>query len=314
MTLPDSIRSILYMLDNTPGGIVTALVTPFRNDESIDFERWENIIEHLIACGINGLFVIGTGGEFYAMTEAERRDAMRFAIQKVNGRVPVYAHVGAITTRECVALAKHAEEEGADYLVAVTPYYIRPTEDEIVRHFQEICASVKLPLFAYNMPARTGVTLTPTAVRRIADSRPNFIGLKDSSGKLEQIRDWLSLGICVFMGSDNLIYPALEQGCAGAVAACSNVAPKLFVQLFQAWKNGDSSEAERLQGLATELRGALGLTVAHPLVKEAMALGGLPAGISRRPVGLVSDEELAGLRSIIAKLRENDLLPAYTLA
>lgn len=303
-----------HMLENAPAGIVTALVTPFRNDESIDFERWESVIEHLIACGIDGLFAVGTGGEFYAMTEAERRDAMRFVIRKVNGRVPVYAHVGAITTRESVALARHAEEEGADYLVAVTPYYVRPTDDEIVRHFQEICAAVKLPIFAYNIPARTGVTLTPPVVRRIVESRPNFIGLKDSSGKLEQVRDWLALGICVFMGSDNLIYPALEQGCAGAVAACSNVAPKLFVQLFQAWKNGDFSEAERLQGLAAELRGALRLTAAHPLIKEAMALGGLPAGVPRRPAGLISDQELAGLRSIIEKLRENDLLPAYTLA
>lgn len=297
------------MPEDTPSGIVTALVTPFRADESIDYELWENVIEHLIASGINGLFAVGTGGEFYALTERERRDAMRFVIRKVDGRVPVYAHVGAVTTKESVALARHSEEEGADYLVAVTPYYIRPTDDEMVQHYQEICASVKLRVFAYNIPARTGVALTPAVVRRIAESRPNFIGLKDSSGRLEQVRDWLKLGICVFMGSDNLIYPALEQGCAGAVAACSNVAPKLFVQLYQAWKSGDVSKAERLQRLAAELRTALGLTAAHPLIKEAMALSGFPAGVSRRPSGIASSAELAGLHSIVEELRENNFLP-----
>jgi 4-hydroxy-tetrahydrodipicolinate synthase len=301
---------MLFMPSKTPSGIVTALVTPFHEDESIDFGLWEQVIETLISSGIDGLFAVGSGGEFYAMTEVERRDAMRFAIRTANGRVAVYAHVGAVTTRESVSLARHAEEEGADYLVVITPYYMRPSDDEMVRHYLEICASVKLPVFAYNIPGRTGVALTPGVVRRIAESRQNFIGLKDSSGKLEQIQDWLALGLCVFMGSDNLIYPALEQGCAGAVAACSNVAPKLFVQIFQAWKDGHSSEAARLQELASELRLALRLSAAHPLIKEAMAMGGLPAGISRRPSGLVSSEELAGLHAIVEKLRENNFLPA----
>jgi len=296
-----------------PAGIVTALVTPFRDDESIDYECWENIIEHFIASEINGLFAIGTGGEFYAMTESERRDAMRFVIRKVAGRIPVYAHVGAITTKESVALARHAEEEGADYLVVITPYYIRPTDDELVRHYQEICASIELPVFAYNIPGRTGVALIPDVVRRIAESGPNFIGLKDSTGKLEQIQDWLALGLRVFMGSDNLIYPALELGCAGAVAACANVAPRLFVQLFRAWKNGDSAEATRLQALAAELRLAVRLSAAHPLVKEAMGLAGLPAGVSRRPSGLASSAELDGLHAIVEKLRENKFLPTQEL-
>jgi len=297
------------MLDKQPCGIVTALVTPFQEDESIDYGVWKDVINSFIFSGIDGLFAVGTGGEFYAMTEAERREATRFVVSAVGGRVPVYAQVGAVTTRESVALAQHAEEEGADYLVVITPYYIRPTEDEMVRHYGDICASVKLPVFAYNIPGRTGVALTQAVVRRIVESQPNFIGLKDSSGKLEQVSEWIALGLRVFMGSDNLIYPALELGCVGAVAACANVAPRLFVQLFQAWKNGDSAEALRLQALAAELRMALQLSAAHPLVKEAMALAGLPAGVSRRPSGLASSAELAGLHAIVEKLRENNYLP-----
>lgn len=296
------------MLEKKPCGIVTALVTPFQDDESIDYSAWGSVINYLIFSGVDGLFAVGTGGEFYAMSEAERRDAIRFVIQIVNGRIPVYAQVGAVTTRESVALARHAEQDGADYLVVITPYYIRPTDQELVRHYEEICASVKLPVFAYNIPGRTGVELTPSVVSRIAESQPNFIGLKDSSGKLERVRDWMALGLSVFMGSDHLIYPALDCGCAGAVTVCANVSPKLFVKLYEAWKNGDSAEAGRLQQLGADLRLALRLSAAHPLVKEAMALAGQPAGVPRRPSGLVSSEELAGLHSIIARLRENDLL------
>ncbi|HEY1649856.1 MAG TPA: dihydrodipicolinate synthase family protein [Terracidiphilus sp.] len=302
------------MTDKKPGGIVCALVTPFQEDESIDYGAWKSVIEYQIWSGIDGFFAVGTGGEFYALTEAERREAASFVIGAVGGRIPIYAQVGAVTTRESVALARHAEGEGADYLVVITPYYIRPTDDEIVRHYQEICDSVKAPVFAYNIPGRTGVALTAAVVRRIAESQPNFIGLKDSSGKIGQVSDWIELGLSVFMGSDNLIYPALELGCAGAVAVCANVAPKLFVQLFQAWKNGDSAEASRLQALAAELRLSLGLSAAHPLIKQAMALGGLPAGVSRRPSGLVSSAELEGLHAIIAKLRENNFLPGQDRA
>ena len=301
------------MMKKEPCGIVTALVTPFQADESIDYGAWTNVIEDQIESGIDGLFAVGTGGEFYAMTETERREATRFVIRAVNGRVPVYAQVGSVTTRESVSLARHAEEEGADYLVVITPYYIRPTDDELVQHYQEICASIQMPVFAYNIPGRTGVELTPAVVRRIAESQPNLIGLKDSSGKLEQVHDWLALGLCVFMGSDNLIYSALEMGCIGAVAACANVAPRLFAQLFRAWKNGDTSEAVRLQALASDLRLALRLSAAHPLVKEAMALGGMPAGVSRRPSGIVSSAELAGLQAIISKLKENNLLSAQSV-
>jgi 4-hydroxy-tetrahydrodipicolinate synthase len=296
-----------------PRGIVTALVTPFQADESIDYGAWTNVIEDQIESGIDGLFAVGTGGEFYAMTEPERREATRFVVRAVNGRVPVYAQVGSVTTRESVSLARHAEEGGADYLVVITPYYIRPTDDELVRHYEEICSSVQVPVFAYNIPGRTGVELTPAVVRRIAESQPNFKGLKDSSGKLEQVRDWLALDLCVFMGSDNLIYPALELGCVGAVAACANVAPRLFAQLFEAWKNGDPTEGARLQALAADLRLALRLSAAHPLVKEAMALSGMPAGVSRRPSGIVSGAELAGLQAIVAKLKENNLLSAQSV-
>ena len=297
------------MRHGTPAGILTAVVTPFNEDESIDYDSWLRVIEFLIASDIDGLFVLGSSGEFYALHEWERKQAVRFAVRAVNGRLPVYANVGAVTTRESVTLAQHAEAEGADYLAVVTPYYIRPSADELVQHYSEICQSVNTPVFAYNMPGRTGVELTPLILRRISEFHPNFIGLKDSSGKIEQVREWVTLGLSVFMGSDHLIYPALELGCVGAVTACSNIAPQLFVEIFRAWKNGDTNKAARLQALAAELRLAVKLSSSRSLIKAAMAASGMPVGASRAPAGLMSEEERADLDAVIATLREHNFLP-----
>lgn len=301
------------MLRKEPYGIVTAVVTPFGEDEEIEYDLWTGLIEYQIGSGVNGLFPAGSGGEFYAMSLDERKEAASFVLRVVNGRIPVYVQIGAVTTRDSIALARHAEEHGADFLVVITPYYMRPTADELIRHFSGICSSVKLPVFAYNIPGRTGVELTPAIVSRIKEANANFCGLKDSSGKIDCVSDWLALGLKVFMGSDQIILPALELGCVGAVAACANVSPKLFVQLFQAHKSGNRERAERLQQLAADLRLALRLSAAHPLIKEAMSLAGLPGGIARRPAGIVSSEEMEGLHSIIKELRANNLLPAQDL-
>ena len=301
------------MLRKEPCGIVTAVVTPFGEDEAIEYGLWSSVIEYQIASGVDGLFPVGSGGEFYAMSIEERKEAAGFVLRVVNGRIPVYVQIGAVTTRDSIALARHAEDHGADFLVVITPYYLRPTADEMVRHFSEICSGVNLPVFAYNIPGRTGVELTPATMRRIIESNWNLCGLKDSSGKIELVPDWRALGLKVFMGSDQIIVPALELGCVGAVAACANVSPKLFVQIFQAYTRGNAEEAARLQQLAADLRVALRLSAAHPLIKEAMSLAGLPGGIARRPAGIASSEEMEGLHSIIEKLRINNLLPAQDL-
>src|SRR4051812_21305549 len=123
------------MAKKSPEGIVTAVVTPFHADESIDYDAWRKVLEFLIASGVDGLFLLGGGGEFYALNEAERKEAVRFAVRAADGRIPIYDNVGTVTTREALALAQHAQAEGVDYLVLVTPYYIRPSADELVEHY-----------------------------------------------------------------------------------------------------------------------------------------------------------------------------------
>jgi 4-hydroxy-tetrahydrodipicolinate synthase len=291
-------------------GIVPAIVTPFRSDERIDYEAWQELIEIQISSGVDGLFAVGGQGEFFALDEEEREVAARFCAQTVDGRVPVYVNVGAVTTGETVRLAQKAESDGIDAVVVVTPYYLRPSAEELVDHYAEVCRSVRLPVLAYNIPERTGVELTPEIVQRIAAASDNFAGIKDSSGKLEAIAGYVGEGLAVFMGRDHLILEGLKRGCVGAVTACANVAPRAFVRLYQAFQAGDMENAARLQALIEPLRRAFALGTFPSVVKEAMELIGLKAGRCRRPVGPLPVEARHKLVEVLETLRAEGYLAA----
>lgn len=291
-------------------GIIPAVVTPFRENELIDYRAWQNVIEFQIASGVQGLFVIGGQGEFFALTEEERAVAARFCVQEVAGRVPVYANVGSVTTRQTVRLAQKAEDDGVDYLVVITPYYVKPSADELVEHYTEVCRSVRTPVLAYNIPERTGVELTPAIVRRIAEQCENFVGLKDSSGELEKIPEYTAAGLAVFVGRDHMILEALKRGAAGAVTACANVAPRAFVDLYKAYQAGNMEEAARLQTLVEPLRRAFALGTFPAVVKEAMNLSGMQVGACRRPVGPMPAEGRPKLAEVLDRLRAEGYLAA----
>ncbi|HWB98035.1 MAG TPA: 4-hydroxy-tetrahydrodipicolinate synthase [Bryobacteraceae bacterium] len=301
------------MPKQAPQGIVPALVTPFRQDERIDFSAWQDIIDLMVTSGVDGVLVGGGQGEFFSLEEEERVVALRFSRQYVAGRVAVYGNVGAVTTRQTVRLAQQAEAEGIDYAVVITPYYVHPSDDELVEHYQEVCRAVRIPVLAYNIPERTGVELKPGVLVRIAAECPNFIGLKDSTGKLEQMPELTALGrdrtFAVFIGRDHMILPALKLGAVGAVTACANVAPKLFVDLYHAYREGRQEEAERLQALVDPLRQAFALHTFPAVVKEAMAMAGFPAGSCRRPVGPMPAEARQKLRKVLDHLRDEHYLP-----
>jgi 4-hydroxy-tetrahydrodipicolinate synthase len=291
------------------GGIVPAVVTPFRTDELIDYKAWQGIIEMLIASGVHGLFVIGGQGEFFALREEEREVAARFCVQTVAGRVPVYANVGSITTQQTVRLAQKAEADGVDYIVAVTPYYLRPSPSELVDHYLELCHSVRTPVLAYNIPERTGVELTPEVLSEIAGACENFVGLKDSSGKLDQLAAYSAAGLSVFIGRDHMILDGLKRGCVGAVTACANVAPRAFVDLYEAYRAGNLEEAERLQKLVEPLRQAFSLATFPSVVKEAMNMAGIWAGQCRKPVGTMPAEARVKLAGVLEALNQAGYLP-----
>jgi 4-hydroxy-tetrahydrodipicolinate synthase len=293
-------------------GVVPALVTPFKENERIDYGAWQDLIEVLIGSGVHGLFVAGSQGEFYALDMEERTVAMRFCKQAIAGRVPVYANVGCITTRDTVALALQAQALDVDAIIVVTPYYVMPTQPELAEHFIEVCRAVRLPVMAYNFPLHGGVELEAATVTQIAAQCPNLIGLKDSSGRLDQAIAYTNAvrdrNFLVFTGGDDLFLKALGAGCAGTVTASANVAPRLFVELYAAFRAGNFAEAQRLQALATELGGVILAHTFPSVIKEAMSMAGLPVGPCRKPVGPLPADARRQVAAVIEHLKVEGFL------
>ncbi len=296
-------------MPNRPlAGIVPALVTPFRPDERIDYGAWQALIDAHLAAGVNGFFAGGSSGEFYALDAEERRVTLRFCRQAAAGRVPVFGNIGAITTRETIRLAQAAQADGIEVLVVVTPYYLRPTQDELAEHYLEICRAVRAPVLAYNFPHHGGVELLPETLGRVAARAENLVGIKDSSGRLEQTLAYRTCApdreLAVFMGNEPLLLEALRRGCAGSVAAYANVAPRLFTDLYRAFREGRAAEADRLQGMVTALAATVSLHTFPSVIKEAMRCAGRPAGPCRRPIGPVPPDAAEQIRAAVAALNQ----------
>jgi 4-hydroxy-tetrahydrodipicolinate synthase len=283
-------------------GIIVAMITPMNKDESVDDGGLRAITRYLIGHRVHGLLPGGSQGEFFALTTAERQRVLEVTVEAAAGDVPVVAHAGAITTREAVTLARHADRTGADAVAACTPFFVRPSEDELYRYYVDICDAVSLPVLAYDNVGRTGVALPARLMARIAQDAPNFGGIKDSSGDLTQFLEHLRVcpaGFQAFVGRDSLIFSALLHGGAGAVTATANVVPDLAVGIYDAVRAGDLTRARDLQQKLLPVRLAFGLATFPVVVKEAMAMIGQPAGPARSPVGSMSDEARAQLRQIL---------------
>jgi 4-hydroxy-tetrahydrodipicolinate synthase len=287
-------------------GIVPAMITPFDSDERIDCGSWQKLIDRLIAANVNGLFTGGSSGEFYALDPEERLFALRFCVQAIAGRVPLFANVGCITTRDTIALARAAESMGVDVLVVITPYYLKPTQDELAAHYIDVCRAVRMPVLAYNFPQHGGVSLLPETLGRIAARCENVAGLKDSSGDLEQTVAYRTCApgreLAVFVGPEAILLETWQRGCAGSVTACANIAPRLFVDLYRLYREGRPDEARRLQALAAALGNSVGLHTFPGAIKEAMQLAGVGAGVCRRPIGPMPDAARHELATVVERI------------
>jgi 4-hydroxy-tetrahydrodipicolinate synthase len=286
-------------------GIVVAMVTPFNDDESLDEEGLCAVVRFLVERGVHGLFPAGSQGEFYALASDERRRVLEVTLEAAEDRVFVMAHAGAVTTRETMALARHAEAAGADALSAITPFFVKPSQEELYRHYVTLASAVGLPVLAYNNPGRTGVNLQPATAARIAGDAPNFVGIKDSGGDLAQFAEYIRRcppSFRAFMGRDSLVFAGLAHGAAGAVTATANVVPELAVSIYDAVAARDFARGRELQRLLSPLRLAFDLGSFPVVVKEAMHMIGLPAGPTRRPVEPLSHEARARLREVLEKV------------
>ena len=283
-------------------GIIPPVATPMQPNEDLDLPRLKWFIDHLLANGVHGIFVLGTNSEFYALDENEKQQVIATAVEHVRGRAPVYAGTGAETTREAVRLTRMAEKEGADGVSVITPYFISPNQQEIADHYRRIAESTKLPVILYNNPGTCGgVKIEVDTVARLAEV-PNIVAIKDSSGDLQNTNEMIRAvpdRFSVLMGRDTLIFPALMFGAKGAVPATGNIAPKLLVEIYETFMKGDIAASKAAQLKLNPVRMSLTLGTAPGGVKAALQLLGLPIGPCRSPVAPLPADKLQKMRAAL---------------
>jgi len=284
-------------------GVVPPTVTAFDRDESLDAETTADHARFVVDAGAHGVFPLGTNGEFPLLTPDERDRVVDAVADEVGGEVPVIAGVGAPSTRQTVAHAEHAESVGADGVVVVTPYYYPLDGEAAVRHYREVAAAVDCPVYVYHIPSKTGNDLSLETLEELA-AIDNLAGLKDSSKDVP----WLGQAVdahpelTFLAGSDSLLAPGLDLGCAGMVSAVANAFPDLVVDLYEAYDDGDAARAKELQSTVYEVRSALKRGPYMAGVKTALDLRGFYAGPLRSPLRGMDAEQRARLEADLADL------------
>ena len=288
-----------------PKGIIPAMVTPLTPDGKINVEALRKLTRYLIDGGVHGLFPVGSQGEFYALTFEEKKKVIEVVVEEARGQVPVYAGTGAVTTREAVALTKMAEGAGATAVSVITPYFIHPNDGELMEFYTTIAKSTRLPILLYNNPQRTGVNMTPDFIVR-ASRVENIVGIKDSSGDMTLMAECIRRTegkFSVLAGRDTLIYGVLCYGGKGGIAACANIAPKLMVEIYEAFMAGDLKRSLEAQFRLAPLRLAFDLGTFPAVIKEALTLIGIEAGPAIDPVGGMKPQARAELKGILQQMK-----------
>ena len=282
-------------------GAGVAIVTPFHEDGSVNYEAFEKIIEQQIAGGTDAIIVCGTTGEASTLSHEEHLDVIRYCIKVVNKRIPVVAGTGSNCTETAIYLSKEAEKAGADGLLVVTPYYNKCTQKGLAEHFTLIAEAVNIPIILYNIPGRTGgVFIQPETVVKLCKEVPNIVGVKDATGNISGVAKLLSLAdgcVDVYSGNDDQIVPILSLGGKGVISVLSNVAPQQTHDICAKYFEGNVAESCKIQLDAIELIDSLFCEVNPIPVKKAMNLLGFEAGPMRRPLTEMEPQNAARLEA-----------------
>lgn len=278
-------------------GVITPIVTPFNDDkkQTINYDATDELIDHLIDNGVNGIFPLGSNGEFAMLSTEERLAFTKHVIEYVNHRVPVYVGTGACNTNEAVYLAQESEKIGADALSVITPYFFKLRDKDLYSYYRDIANSVKIPIILYNIPANTQNNINPAILDKLADI-PNVMGIKDSSGKLDNINTYLDVvkkhdNLHFLIGSDSKISYAYKRGASGAIAGTSNLLVKQVVALNSALRAGDTEMTAKLQEDLNPLRNVMHQAPVPAVLKRAVTLAGIAnVGDARRPEVAPDDE------------------------
>lgn len=288
-------------------GVFPALVTPFDREEKVNEEALRKLVRYLMP-NVDGFVPVGTTGEFVYMSHEERRRVLEIVIDEVKGQKPVIAGTGAASTQEAIVLAREAQKIGASACLVVTPYFLRPSEKGIFRHFYEIAKAVDIPIILYNIPQTTDAYLPRRVIEDLADI-PNIVGLKDSSGNLAymmEILEYCGDRIQVLVGHDEIVVGALAAGASGMILASANVYPEIWQEIFKAVREGDLIKARELQFRVQKLSRIFTRYGGAVAVKAALNMMGFDVGNPRLPLkgvgGALVHEDRAEIRLELEKL------------
>ena len=282
-------------------GSAVALVTPFNEDGSVNFEELERLIEFQIENKTDALVICGTTGEASTMTDEEQVETIKFSVEKTNGRVPVIAGAGSNDTRHGINLAKMCEDVGADGLLEVTPYYNKTSQRGLYEHYKVIAEAVNIPIILYDVPGRTSMSIAPQTVKELAEI-DNIVGLKDASGNLSyaaEVRNLVGEDFDVYSGNDDVVVPLMSIGGVGVISVLANIYPRLVHDMCQNFFDGNIKEAGKIQVNNKKLIDALFVEPNPIPIKAAMNMMGYNVGGLRLPLYEAADSTKELLKGLL---------------
>lgn len=280
-------------------GAGVAIVTPMNSDGSVNYDKLGELIEFQIENHTDSIIICGTTGESSTLTHEEHLECIRYAVEKVAGRIPVIAGTGSNCTETAIYLSVEAEKYGADALLLVTPYYNKATQNGLIRHFASIAKSVHIPIILYNVPSRTGCNILPETAVKMAEECENIVAIKEASGNIIQVAKLAALAegkLDIYSGNDELIVPILSLGGKGVISVLSNIAPQQTHDMVETYLAGNVAESRELQLKAMHLIEALFCEVNPIPVKTALNMMGMGAGALRMPLTDMEDKNQEKLR------------------
>ena len=274
-------------------GAGVAIVTPFNKDESINYDRLDELIDYHCNHGTDSIIICGTTGESATLTEAEHIECVKFTIDRVKGRLPVVAGTGSNCTRTAIEMSKEASDYGADGLLLVTPYYNKATQSGLIAHYTAVAKEAKSPIIMYSVASRTGCNIEPATVAELVKNVDNIVGVKEASGNISQVAKIMELtdgNIDLYSGNDDQIVPLLSLGAKGVISVLSNVAPKETHDICEKFFQGDIAGSRDLQLPALPQIEQLFCEVNPIPVKRAVTLMGMDCGPLRMPLTQITAE------------------------
>ena len=286
------------------GELITAMITPFKEDLSIDYNALEKLVNHLVETGTDAILVASTTGETPTLSHHEEYELFRFVKRTASNRVKVIMGAGSNSTQTAVESSKKAEELGADAVLSVVPYYNKPSQKGIYEHFSQIAKSIDLPVILYNIPGRTGINMQPLTIANLAADYKNIVAVKQSNSDLDLISDIKSMcpkDFIIYSGDDSLTLPMLSLGAYGVISVASHIAGEKIKQMINLFKSGRNEDALKMHIELYPLFKKLFMAPNPVPVKAALAYMGMMSDLVRKPLVTLDENEKQELFSVINK-------------